>query len=160
MGRGDPVASPKSGNCGVITGLAIAQAGATLMARVVGNQGTPINSATLAAVAYTVQDLTALTNVCGNSPLAIAGTIFDTLQQSDPRWTKDSAQQPGPDGLYGYNFLTTLPARLFAAVNPNTDVNQITGQVTPHQYQVQVTYTPQAGEVFLGLWKFTALPTW
>ena len=141
---------------GVVTGIGVCGSGHTLMGRILGNSGVPITQASLASIAYAVRDLTAGTTITSGVALTISSVVFDSLQQADPRWTKDSASSVGEDGRYGYNFLATLPATLFTAF----DVDADTEEVTTHRYQVDVTFTPASGQPFRQAFQFPAVPTW
>jgi hypothetical protein len=122
----------------VITGSARARSGATLMARIRGNNGLPLTQASVASIALTVTDTTTgIATFAG--PLAVAASVFNSLQQSDPRWTRDSADYPGADGSWGYNFSCVVPA----AALPNAV-----------RYQTDVVITPVAGEPFRVVWSF------
>ncbi|MES2342321.1 MAG: hypothetical protein V4597_11630 [Pseudomonadota bacterium] len=117
-----------------ITGVVTAHSGVTLTARILGVTGLPITRASLTSVSWTVTDtVTGLAVVGGTGAPTVASCVTDALQQSDPRWTKDSAQAPGDDGRWGYNFLLTLPASLF---------------VVQTRYQADVVFTPVTGEPF------------
>lgn len=100
-------------NYGVITGLVVGASQVTLMARILGQLGTPITQATVATIAWQVSNLTQGT-VVGNGSFVVANTVFNALVQADPRWIRDSVYTPGPDGAYGYNFAAVLPASTFA----------------------------------------------
>lgn len=119
------------------------------MARVAGNAGVPITRSTLSAIQYALTDLGNPLGVGvvtgGLTTLTISTVIFDSLQQSDPRWMLDSAGAPGPDGLWGYNFLATLPASLFTSSN---------------RQHVDVRFVPLVGEVFYGQFEWTPLKTY
>ena len=136
----------------VITGQAIpTRHGVTLLARIAGNAGVPITQSTLSKIQYALTDLGSPIGVGVKTgaltTLTITSVVFDSLQQSDPRWTRDSVGSPGPDGLWGYNFLATLPASLFA----NTNMNR---------QHIDVKFTPVTGEVFYGQWEWSPLPTY
>lgn len=129
-------------NCGLITGIVVNRSGVTLMARLLGNLGTPITIATVASIAWKVSDLTTGLAVASGT-FTVATTVFDSLQM-DSRWTLDNANALGPDQRYGYNFLAVLPAATFAAT-------VLTGQanLTPaDRLRCDVTFTPVSGEVF------------
>lgn len=121
---------------GVLTGNVRARSGCALFARIRGNDGLLLNRASVASITYTVTDVAAGTTV-GSGIINVAAAVFDNLQQSDPRWTRDSADYPGPDGAWGFNFAFTLPgAMLPSAV----------------RYQVDVVVTPVSGEPFRVIW--------
>jgi hypothetical protein len=143
-------------NVGMITGTALVGGGVTLMARVVGNAGTPVTQASLSTVAYAVRDLTDALAL-GDDAVSISDAVFDDLVTDDPRWNRDSAAAPGPDGRWGYNFAVTLPASLFDAV---FDVHETTNKVTRHRVQADVLFTPTSGEPFVVSWAWSPVPTW
>ena len=133
--------------------------GVTLLARIVGNAWVPITRATLSAIAVTVTDLTLEAALLGSGFVAtlaptVASTVFDGLQTGPP-WTKDSQQNPGPDGLFGYNFLYTVPAANF--VNATYTVLSGTGVTTGDRYRCDVRFTPVAGESFAVAFEFQTL---
>lgn len=106
-------------------------AGATLMARVLGNAGTPITQATISSISrktFALPDTTATTTTPSVSSL-----VFDALQ-TDARWTEDEV---------GYNFRDTVAASVLA--NGNT------------QYRVEYTLTPTSGEVIRFAFDLTTL---
>lgn len=103
-------------------------AGATLMARIVGNSGAPITQAGITSIACKVIDLdgdTPATAVLTPS-ISVSAVISDTLQTTDTRWTADAM---------GYNFLHAMPATAFPSPR--------------HRYVVQYTFTPTSGAVFV-----------
>ena len=144
------------GGAGIITGIYTARSGLTLLGRVLGNNGRPITVATIASIGYNVRDLTTQTNLAVGA-LSPAAVLFDSLQQADPRWDKDSATRPGKDGAWGYNFLATLPAAQFATLQ---DVDMVNSQVNPHRCRVDLAFAPVAGEPFRQAFEFTPITTW
>ena len=85
--------------------------GASLMARITGNDATNIQQADVTTIAYTVSSLAtdADTGVVtgtetATGTLTVSSVVFDTLQ-TDARWTLDST---------GYNFRWDVPASIFA----------------------------------------------
>ena len=142
---------------GIILGSLVGRSGATLMARVTGNDGALIKQASFAAIAWQLSDRLSNTVPSGaTGTFVVASVIFDSLQQADPRWTADSRQAPGPTGDWGYNFLATLPAALFPAESLPAGFNSGPG---PHPYQVDVRFTPSAGEVFTIVYLLSVYPT-
>lgn len=133
------MANPNTLTLGPLTGSARCLSGATLMARIRGNDGQLLTRASVSTITYTVTDTTGPAAV-GTAPLTVSSTVFDNLQQSDPRWTRDSADYPGSDGAWGYNFACVIPAALL----PN-----------PVRYQIDVVVTPVSGEPFRVVWSFT-----
>lgn len=126
------------------------------MARILGQPGQPITRASLSAIAYAVRDLTLGTTTTTSTALTISTVVYNDLQQHDPRWTRDSADRPGPDGAWGYNFLATLPAGLFDTYDTDAD----TKQTTHHEYQADVKFTPITGQVFIVPFRFRPLTTY
>jgi hypothetical protein len=116
------------------------QSGVTLLARLRGVAGQLLTQASLVAITYVVSDLTNGKQLA-NGSFAIAGTIFDALQ-TDPRWTKDSQAQPGPDGSWGYNFLAVIPAATIGATPLSNN------PPSPRRVQVDVVFQPVSGEPF------------
>lgn len=113
----------------IILGKAVQNSGVTLLARILGNAGTPVTQLSLSSIAYTVTDLTTNTAI-GSGTLTVSQVIFDTLQ-TDAVWTKDAV---------GYNFKAQLASTLFA-----------NGGDT---YQVDVAFTPVSGQPFRQSWQF------
>lgn len=141
---------------GVVTGVGVCNSGVTVMARIMGNVGTPITQATLSGITYTVRDITAQTTVAQDVALTISQVVWDSLQQADPRWDLDDADNLGADGRYGYNFAATIPAAKFASYTVDSD----TGNVTPHRYQIDIEFTPASGERFVQAFQFLGVPTY
>jgi hypothetical protein len=142
----------------VITGAAIpSKTGVALLARLRGG-GALLTQASLTSISYTVSDVT-LGTTLGTGTFTVASSIFDVLQQTDPRWTADSAAQPGADGAFGYNFLAVLPATLFpltAILPPSSPL----ALPTADRIQADVTYTLASGEPFRVTWQWLQLPTY
>ncbi len=119
----------------------------TLLARVLGGMGTPITRASIAAIAWTVTDLQAGAIV--GTGAFLTSTIMNGLVQNDPRWTLDGAYSPGPDGLWGYNWLAgPLAASFFPLAAPLPTPPGFPPAVTPRPYQIDVVFTPLAGGAF------------
>lgn len=74
------------------------------MARILGQAGTPITQATIAAIAAQVWDFENRLVSWGPSSLTVASVVFNSLIQQDPRW-----EAAGGDAA-GYNFLWEIPA--------------------------------------------------
>jgi hypothetical protein len=139
-------------NAGLVTGIVVGRSGVTLLARLLGNLGTPVTKATLSGIAYKVSDLTTGL-VPGTGTFTVATSIFDALVQNDPRWVRDSARAVGPDGLYGYNFLATLPAATFPAALLTGRANLI----PPDKLHCDVTFTPTSGEAWVVPYEWTPI---
>lgn len=139
-----------AGAVGVITGTGILRSGVTCLARVRGNSGALITRASLSTIAYAVRDLTNATTITSAQSITINNDVFNDLQQNDPRWDRDSANAPGPDGSHGYNFRTVIAASRFT----NVDVAASSGVMAPneptvHKYQIAITFTPTTGEAWI-----------
>jgi len=99
--------------------------GATLMARILDNDGSAAQQGDISSISRDVWDLdTSTTSAVDTSAVAVATSIYDTLQ-TDSRWTEDST---------GYNFLDTVAAALLANGN--------------HRYRVEYKFTPASGQVY------------
>lgn len=141
----------------LITGVATIKSGVTLMARVRGNAGSLITQASFSSISFTVRDLTNGTTIVSGVALTISSVVFNTLQQGDPSWDKDSSINLGKDGSYGYNFKTTIPAVHFS----NYDVGTTQPfDVRPHRFRVDVEMIPVTGEKFRIPFEFGTIPTW
>lgn len=116
--------------------------GVTLLARIVGNDGELVTQASITSIAYTVWDLTTDESVATSTSLTVATVVFDSLQ-TDAVWTKDTADEPGPDDRAGYNFKATIPA---ATITPDGD-----------RFQIDVKFTPASGQPFVLTFQFDTL---
>lgn len=135
---------------GIITGIVSAKNDITLLARIVGQNGQPITQSSLSAITYAIRDRTNGTTITSGS-LTIANVVFNALQQSDARWTKDSEAAPGADGLWGYNFLadfagSNFPGRTASESESLPDIS----------YRVDVQFATSGGYQFVQSWEFTA----
>lgn len=81
--------------------------GLTIMARILGNAGTPITKASLTGITCKIWDRKSGANVA-TPTVTINDAVYDTLQTADPRWTKDDT---------GYNFLHVIPASALSLPN-------------------------------------------
>lgn len=97
----------------------------TVMARIQGNAGTNITQASLSSITCKVFDLDNANVVVATPAVTISSAVFDSLQTTDPRWTKDTT---------GYNFRFTVTASSFP-----------TGS---RRYQIEFVFTPTSGDVF------------
>lgn len=123
---------------GQITGTTTAKSGCTCIGRVYGNDGNLVTQATFSGITYTVTRLDSLTPTSGETftggtdtqtgtgTLTVSSVVFNSLQTTDPRWTKDTT---------GYNFLATIPASCF--------------QVGGVKHRIDIYFTPTSGEVFV-----------
>lgn len=125
-----------------IVGRATRKGGATIIARLTDLTGALITRASVAAINYTIQDMTGGTApVTGSLP--VSSVVFDSLQQGGG-WTQDNVQNLGADGLTGWNLRWTVPAANFAFANtPDPYGNQ-----SPHVFEVDLIFTPVSGENF------------
>jgi hypothetical protein len=101
--------------------------GATVIARIRGQDGAYITQVSLTSISYTIWDVTdpdLPVSVITTTSVTVSASVFDTLQL-DGRW--------GADGI-GYNFRHTLPAASFP-----------TGGQT---YRAEYKFTPVSGAVF------------
>lgn len=118
-----------------IHGTVFKNGSATLLARVVGEDGSPVSRASLSAAAYTVytldvDDPDAAVAVAGhdNVSVAVSALIYDTLQ-TDALWDVDTI---------GYNFRHML------------DVSTNQAFATAGQtYRIVFRLTPTSGQVIL-----------
>ena len=141
---------------GILTGTVHAGSGVCLMARLRGLDGNLVTQASLSSITYAIRDLTdAVTDSTGS--LTISSVIFDSLQQNDLRWRKDSQSRPGPDGQHGYNFRTVMGATLFGEFTVATASPY---RVSPSTFQIDVKFTPTSGQAFVQSWQITPLPTY
>lgn len=130
------------------------------MARILGNAGSPIVRNDISTIGYTVRDLTTGQTVASGS-LTVASVVYNSLQQSDPRWEVDNEDTPGPDMRWGYNFAATLPASAFASLFTVEPADwQVPYEVRPHRVRITVEFTPVSGEKFRQLWDCTPLASW
>ena len=118
-----------------IIGTVFKNGSATLLARVVGADGTPVNQADIASVQYGVylldnDDPDAETVVTGHDGVSIgvSSLIFDTLQ-TDSVWDVDET---------GYNFKHVL----------DVSANQAFA-VAGRTYRIVFELTPAAGQIIL-----------
>lgn len=116
-------------------------AGLALMGRLVNYTGTLVTQASISSIAYSVYDLDADASLATGT-FTVASVVYDTLQQSDAAWTKDSASKPGTDGRWGYNFKAILPA---------TDIPIAS---SGDRVQVDVAFTPASGQKFRLVYQF------
>lgn len=94
----------------------------TVMSRVRGLSGAYITQASLSAITCKVYNSTG--TLVTSPTVTISSAVYDTLQTSDVRWTRDTT---------GYNFLFTIPATAFPL---------------PGYYRVEFKFTPSAGDPF------------
>lgn len=125
---------------------------ARVLAGVAGGGFDLLNQGSVTSLAYTVTNLTTGLAV-GSGTLVVSASVFNSLQQTDPRWTQDSAQNPGPDGLWGYNFATTLAASLFPPASPAVGV-------AATRYQADVAFTMVSGQPFRVSWQWNSFPVY
>lgn len=136
------------------TGTCTPDSDTTLYARIRSKSGL-VTQATVSSISYSIYDLTDQASQTTGT-FTVSSVIFDSLQQDDPRWTTDSAERPGTDGSYGYNFRATISAGDFSDV----DTYSKTGDPKPHQYQVDVKFTLADGQVLVHVWKLNQIVTY
>ncbi len=116
-----------------IRGVAIEDGGATLLARIVGNDAANINQASISAITYQVFTKGATVDRAVGSPLNKTVVIFDALQ-TDAVWTVDTT---------GYNFKYAAVPAEFPTGN----------EVSVFEFK----FTPTSGEVFFVLYEIDIL---
>lgn len=116
-----------------ILGVAIEDGGATLLARIVGNDAANINQASISAITYNVFTKGGGVDRAENSPLSKTVVIFDTLQ-TDAVWTIDGT---------GYNFKYAAVPLEFPTGN----------EVSVFEFK----FTPTTGQVFYVLYEIDIL---
>lgn len=144
----------------IITGVATNQSGVTCMARILGNLGIPILPGDIAGIQYALTDLSTGINVTSAVNISPASTIFNSLVQNDPRWTRDSQNSPGSDGAWGYNFLFTMPPSQFTLPTFDVDQTVFPARICGHRFQIDVIFTPGSGQPFAVGFAFALQPTW
>jgi len=126
-----------------ILGTVFKNGTATLLARVVGGDDTPLVQADVSAITYSIHELdrhvpdtrVAVANHQSVS-VSVAASIFDTLQ-TDSRWTADET---------GYNFLHTID---IATNNAFEKAGTL--------YLVEYTILPVAGQKILVRFKLECI---
>ena len=102
-----------------------------------------LQQADVASIAYTASTLDAGTVTDNNTiPTSV---ISDDLQYGYP-WSADSAQDPGDDGQYGYNFDWTAPAACFPTGSDIVDLEIVLTLSTgddPINLKWRCTVTPE-----------------
>lgn len=137
----------------LITGQAVpGNAGVALMARIRGNNHALVTQASLSSITYTVYNVQPVVDGTGSATvvttstaLTIPSVIYDSLQQQDGLWVKDGPGNLGPDGSWGYNFKTVIPASNFTVA------------ASGDRYRVDVKFTPTSGEPFRLPFEFTTI---
>ena len=110
-------------------GIVIEDGAACFLARILGNDATPVIQAAVQSISVKVFDVDATDpdTAVYSANLTVSTAIYDTLQ-TDDRWTEDDT---------GYNFRHDMPASAF--------------QTGDHNYRVEYKFTPTLGEVFWAL---------
>ncbi len=125
--------------CLITTQAVPGKSGILCMARISGNAGVLITQATISSIQVVVTDVTQVAagqSGAVNTYMPAVGTVVsDALQQNSGLWTKDSASQPGPDGLWDYNVAWTVPAACFANAGD--------------RFQIDFKFQPVSGEPFV-----------
>ena len=113
----------------------------TCMARVVGDEVAPIETADISAISYSIwlldfHDVDSRTTVNGheNQSLNPSDVLFGSLQNNDNRWTIDAT---------GYNFRHTIDVSTYDAFT-----------LAGRDYLVEYRLTPVAGQVILLRFRF------
>lgn len=111
---------------------------ATIMARVVGADGTAVQQADVTSIGYQIFNLMSGTpdTAVKTGTYTIATVVFDTLQ-TDARWTVDST---------GYNFRATHPTE--------AGVFDTGGD----RYRIEALFNPATGEDFWVVFEVLAQP--
>lgn len=131
------------GNAMEIPGVVFANASATLLARVVGNDGLPLTPAAVTAIRYGVYvlgpgDPFLRTPVAGHQDAALApGEVLFSTLQNDALWDVDGE---------GYNFRHVV------------DVSQQPAFPTPgRHYLIEYRLTPVAGQAVTARFRLWAI---
>jgi hypothetical protein len=120
----------------VIFGKTVAGTDTPLLSRLKQpSTGALITQSSVSAITYVIQDLTLATQI-GSGTLTVASVVFNALQQSDARWTQDSATLLGSDGLYGYNFAWQVPGANFVF----TPAYDLQGNPIAHLFKIDVKF--------------------
>lgn len=105
------------------------------MGRVTGNDGAVITQASLSTITYTIylvdandKNIRTVVDEHEDVSVAVASTVYDTLQTSDDRWTVDAT---------GYNFLHQVDVSVNAACS-----------LRGRTYHIVYEFTPASGQVF------------
>jgi hypothetical protein len=126
----------------IITGIALAASGLTLLARIRGNSGQLATQGSFSAINWQATNLqTGI--VAGSGSFTPSAVLFNALVQNDPRWSQDSANQPGDDGAWGYNFLAQLNGAALFPSTPPAPPPLTASPATP--YQIDLAFTPADG---------------
>lgn len=116
-----------------ILGVAIEDGGATLLARIVGNDAVNITQGSLTSITYQVFATGTTVDIAKNSSLSKTTVIFDTLQ-TDAVWTIDTT---------GYNFKYAADVLEFPSGNT--------------VYIFEIKFTPGTGQPFYVLYEINTL---
>ena len=126
-----------------VEGIVFKNSSVILLARIVGEDGLPIDQSSIDSIAYSVYQLDetdpdSLAPVTGHSGVSIpvANTIYDTLQQ-DELWSVDTE---------GYNLRHVM----------DVSSNQVF-PIAGVQYQVRFDLTPTVGQVIVARFKLKAI---
>jgi len=126
-----------------IQGTVFKNSSVVLLSRIVDEDGLPITQSAISSISYSIyqvdeSDPDSLSPVAGHSgvPVAVANTVFDTLQQDD-LWDVDNE---------GFNFRHVLNVSAYQAF-PIAGVH----------YQVRFQLTPTAGQIIVARFKLKAI---
>lgn len=108
------------------------------MARLIGAGGSYVTQSQISSIQVKVFDLAGdlVTPTYTDAAISVASSIFDTLQTTDLRWTKDTT---------GYNFRHTVPASALP---------------TDSHYRIEYKFTPASGDAFFVLFEVQAAPVY
>ena len=99
--------------------------GYTVLARILGHDGSEVQQADVSTIAWTISESTDPATVVASGTLSVAAVIYDTLQTSDDRWSRDTT---------GFNFAAPMAATSVPSGNKT--------------YQLLYTFTPASGEAY------------
>jgi hypothetical protein len=116
----------------IISAVVWEDSGASLMAKLTGNDAALITQATIDSISYKVFDSADLSTIITSGSLTVSTVVFNTLQL-DARWTADTL---------GYNFRHDAPKEFFQE-----------GGVT---YRVEYKFIPVSGEQFWAIFRVKA----
>ena len=75
--------------------------GYTVLARILGHDGSAITRSDVASIAWVTRERTIPDTIVDSGTLVVADTVYDSLQTSDDRWSRDTT---------GFNFAVAMAA--------------------------------------------------
>ena len=99
--------------------------GYTVLAHILGHDGSAVVQADVASIAWVTRERTIPDTIVASGTLVVADTVYDSLQTSDDRWSRDTT---------GFNFAVAMAATTVPAGNKT--------------YHLRFTFTPASGEVY------------